>query len=561
MLLLRPYFLKVKNIFKNSSFSVESFLRLILAGGLSAMIPYFLYYGMHWVLSKANAEPSLSILPPSLFLGMILGFLQVILLIPALFLSLGNFYLSEDLELILASPVKAVRIFLGRFFAVTLGASWMPFIFIFPVLLAISESLHAGSLVLLKCALILIPFFVIPSGLAVAAATLMTYLMPAHRARYVSHLLFLTIILAIIFIAQSIDFSWTDQKGSKELLKVLKFFEIGQNPWLPSTWAAKAIEVCLERSTLLSPHTLLLYAVMLSSISIGFLSILLLHPVAYDNARARNHKSTFAFRGLADKLSSFLSFLPDQSRAFFKKEYKVIARDIGQTVQLLVLCILALLYLYNIRMFAVLDSVPGSMAAWWRTFLFLGNLCMGAFLTTSICTRLVFPSVSLEGKSFWIIQTAPIEIRSVLQAKLLSWFIPVAFISLIFFTTGAIAIGGKSDTIFISGLLSLILCYGIVGLAVGLGAYFARFDWEHPSQLSASLGSMLFMLCAISLVFLNMLPAWFLLAGKEYYAPALGLSLHQAVAVLVFCSIAINLLFVRASLRLGEAKLHRLKKQ
>ena len=555
LLLLKPFLLKAKNILKNASVTKETVLRLCLVSFFASCIPYFLFRGMRWVLLRANEDPSLSILPPSLLLGMIFGFLQVMLIIPAIFLTLGSYFLAEDLELILASPLKPLRFFFGRFTGVVIGASWMPFIFIFPILYALWQSSNSSAIFFLFAIAILIPFFVIPAALAVFGATLITYLMPAHRARYVSHVLILAAITGIYFVIQGSDLSWSSAAGSKEILRVLRFFEVGQNPWLPSTWAAKALDYSLINGSFNWPNMRLLYSVMFATVSAAFLVVVTLHAQAYSIAKVRSHKSTLAFKAVATGFANIMQFFPYQQRALITKEAKVLARDIGQAVQLLVLCALALLYLYNIRIFSVLDSMPKSMATWWRTFLFLGNLCMGAFLTTSICTRLVFPSISLEGRALWLLQTAPISYRSFLRSKMIGWLIPISLVSVIFFSAGAAAIGGALDAILISGVLSLVVCYGIVGLAIGLGAIFARFDWEHPSQLSASLGSMLFMICAISLVFFNMLPAWFLLAGEQSYAPALGLSLYQSVALLSVCAFIFNFIVVRVALRMGERKL------
>lgn len=559
-ILLKPFLFKIKNIVQRSSYSLETILRLFLVTIFASCIPYFLYRGMRWVLLRANEDPSLSVLPASLILGMILGFLQIMLIIPAIFMTLGNYFLAEDLELILASPLKPLRFFIGRFSGVVVGASWMPFIFIFPILLALWQSSNSGAIFFIYAIIILIPFFIIPSAFAVLCATCMTYLIPAQRARYVSYFLGLAAIAAIYIIFKAADLSWSSVAGSKEILRVLKFFEVGQNPWLPSTWAAKALDTALNRNILSTPETKLLYFAMSSTVSSAFLVIIALHTQAYSFAKVRNKKSLKAFRAIADGFSSFMNLFPSQTRAIITKESRILARDIGQTVQLLVLCVLALLYLYNIRIFAVLDSMPKSMVTWWRTFLFLGNLCMGAFLTTSICTRLVFPSISLEGRALWIIQTAPISFYSLLKSKMIGWLLPIGTVSIVFFSAGAAAIGGDLNAILISGLLSMIVCYGLVGLAVGLGALFARFDWEHPSQLSASLGSMLFMISAILLVFFNMLPAWFLLAGDQSYAPALGLSLNQAVILLSLCALIFNILVVREALRLGAQKLESLGK-
>lgn len=66
--------------------------------------------------------------------------------------------------------------------------------------------------------------------------------------------------------------------------------------------------------------------------------------------------------------------------------------------------------------------------------------------------------------------------------------------------SGAMAIGAEEPLVLASFFAGIILAYGLVGLAVGLGALFAHFEWEYASQLSTNVGSFLFM--ALSFLFL-----------------------------------------------------------
>lgn len=68
----------------------------------------------------------------------------------------------------------------------------------------------------------------IPSALAVFGATLVTFLMPAHRARYVSHALVLAAVAAVYLVIGGSDISWSSSAGSKELLRVLRFLKLGK---------------------------------------------------------------------------------------------------------------------------------------------------------------------------------------------------------------------------------------------------------------------------------------------------------------------------------------------
>lgn len=49
----------------------------------------------------------------------------------------------------------------------------------------------------------------------------------------------------------------------------------------------------------------------------------------------------------------------------------------------------------------MIDDLPIGQRLWWQAILIIGNMTMGAFVMTAVATRFVFPSVSLEGQTFW----------------------------------------------------------------------------------------------------------------------------------------------------------------
>jgi len=99
-----------------------------------------------------------------------------------------------------------------------------------------------------------------------------------------------------------------------------------------------------------------------------------------------------------------------------------------------------------------------------------------------------------------------------------------------------------------------------VGLAIGLGAVFANFEWEHTSQLAASFGSLVFMLCSTALIALNVVPAMILIFlrtlisfGYEFTALEWYSAVGSAAALLVY----INFAAARTALTAGERALAR----
>jgi hypothetical protein len=98
----------------------------------------------------------------------------------------------------------------------------------------------------------------------------------------------------------------------------------------------------------------------------------------------------------------------------------------------------------------------------------------------------------------------------------------------------------------------------VVGLAIGFGALFANFEWEHHSQLAASGGSLFFMIVSIGLVFLNLVPIAALIFISAINASTAGSFAWQEQAASAACVILIcylNFAVARWSLSLGERAL------
>jgi ABC-2 type transport system permease protein len=253
-----------------------------------------------------------------------------------------------------------------------------------------------------------------------------------------------------------------------------------------------------------------------------------------------------------------IRFFGPQPHAILIKDSKIFLREITQAVQLLLLVGVYLIYLYNLKIFRGLETLPMQTQMVWRAFIFVVNVAMGAFVTTAVCTRFVFPAVSLEGKSFWILQTSPMSLRKILRYKFWEWFVPIGFISGLVFASGAFAIGADWWEVLVNYLAGWIMTFGIVGLGTGLGAQFANFDWEHSSQLAASLGSLVFMLLSILLITVNMIPVGIMVYARRPGMFAHGYADGNWFAVVGLCAafiIALNVYARMVAMRIGEEQL------
>jgi hypothetical protein len=111
--------------------------------------------------------------------------LMVMVTISALATALGSFFFAEDIELLLSTPAPPAAFFSARFIYVLLTVAWMPFVFIFPVLLAMGSGSQFGTSFVFMAILTLLPYFVIPTALSVIIATLTMSVIDARWTRII----------------------------------------------------------------------------------------------------------------------------------------------------------------------------------------------------------------------------------------------------------------------------------------------------------------------------------------------------------------------------------------
>jgi ABC-2 type transport system permease protein len=97
--------------------------------------------------------------------------------------SLSTFFLSEDLRLLLATPVSIARLFHARLARTIAQASWMVVVFLLPVLLALGLARCAGWRFYAASLLAVLPFVVIPVTAGALVTLVLVNVFPARRAR------------------------------------------------------------------------------------------------------------------------------------------------------------------------------------------------------------------------------------------------------------------------------------------------------------------------------------------------------------------------------------------
>jgi ABC-2 type transport system permease protein len=225
---------------------------------------------------------------------------------------------------------------------------------------------------------------------------------------------------------------------------------------------------------------------------------------------------------------------------------------------LIILGVLVVVYVYNIQ---VLPLNSGEMITRFLvTLVVFLNLALSGFVLAAIAARFVFPALSLEGQTLWLLGSAPLKPETILGAKYWVGAVPLTALAVIL--TGA--------TNFLLGVpagLAVLSLASIVGLSLALtaqalawGVYYPEFESENAAQIPTSIGGLLFMLGAVvNLGAVLAVQIWTLrgylmsgLPGREPRDPLLweiGLALG---ATLVLCLTAGILPYRAAVRRLGR---------
>jgi ABC-2 type transport system permease protein len=470
-------------------------VRGVMFGGVGLIVCGALFQGAYWLTAQLESYEDLGDYLLRLGLSwLFLSFLSF-LAFSGVVTALSTFFLSEDLRVLLTAPLPVRRLFHARFIRTVAQASWMVVIFLAPVLMGVGRARCAGAGFYAVAVLTTIPFAVIP----VAAGTLVTLLLvntfPARRARDILMLMGLLFAASLVMLLRFIR---PEQLMKVESLPDLTdFFATLQSPitpMLPSFWAGEALFASL-RGGVDWLHFAALWTTALAAVVV----VRMANERWYFTGYSRAQESPKARFTQLRQLDALVRLLPLSSvrRQLLIKDLKIFLRDVSQWSQLLLLMALVLVYLYNFRVLD-LERIPYMTAVVKNVYAFV-NLAMAGFVMATVAVRFVFPAVSSEGAAFWIIRTSPVSLRDFLWSKFWTGLVPVLALTEGLTIAGNEFLGVDPFVKAMAALAIVFMSFALVGLAIGLGARYPRFNAD-PTQVAGSYGGVAFMIQAVLFV-------------------------------------------------------------
>jgi ABC-2 type transport system permease protein len=496
--LLLPHVLSSRN--RASRRERGDLTRAIMFGAVGLVVFAALFQGSFWLTSRLDSYEELGDYLLRLGLSWLFMTFLSFLAFSGIVTALSTFFLSEDLRLLLTAPVAVRRLFHARFLRTVGQSSWMVVIFLAPLLMGIGRARCAGLGFYLTAVLTTVPFAVIP----VAAGTLVTLFLvntfPARRARDLLMLMGLLFAASLVILLRFIR--------PEQLLKVeslpdlTDFFATLQSPitpLLPSFWAGETLFASLRGGNDLL-HLGALWTTAFAAVVAARMASERWYFTGYSRAQEAPKARFTRLRGL-DALVHVLP-LSAVRRQLLIKDLKIFLRDVSQWSQLLLLVALVLLYLYNFRVLD-LERIP-YMTAFVKNIYAFVNLGMAGLVMATVAVRFVFPAVSAEGAAFWIIRTSPISMRDFLWSKFWTGLVPVLALTEVLTVVGNEFLGVDPFLKVMAALAIFFMSFALVGLAIGLGARYPRFNVD-ATQVAGSYGGVAFMIQAVLFVIVMIL--------------------------------------------------------
>lgn len=532
------------------------------------------FAGVYWFVDQCQRVEIFGDVLVEQLVSMVLLIVFSVLLFSNLVASFSTYYLADDLRFLMSRPVTPYALFSARFTELLVQSSWMVALFSLPVFVSVGIVYKLGPLFYLRIPLVILPLLGICTAVATLISLLMTNILPARRTREILLLLSALAFVILFVVFRSLQperFLNPDERAG--IVELLSTFSAPHVSLLPSEWAFQALwPSFLGGDGGGTFYFGCLYSSALATYFTAAWAFKLLHFQGYSKAQEGRpegsapervwRKLVGSSKSAAERGASTLSRMVKMGgRAhpvseMRKKDGLTFVRDTAQWTQLVLLAALIVIYLLNFRYFRSMGEggIIGPVG------LYFCNLGLSGFVVTAICVRFVFPSVSLEGRAFWLIRSAPISARRFLRSK---WW---ALLPGIWIVGQALTL--LSNVMIDTGVLlmatSLVVqtpaSIGIVGLGVGLGAIHPQFKLNNAAQIAAGFGGFVYMVSGVALnlavVLLSAYPTLVLLrliAPDRYKIPS---EPNLAVAIgLGVAAIALPLISAAIVMRRGARKL------
>lgn len=478
---------------------------LLVFGGFAAGAYVFSYEVTRYLL----AETQTGLFLFHRFISMMLFVFFISVNLGNIVVSFATLYKSPEVSYLLTTPVQYSTVFVLKFLDNFLYSSTTLFLVALMVLLGYGSYFgYSWPVIVGLLVFVLIPYMFLSACLAVII--LMALMKSASRwgfRKVMSAVALVYFAVIYVFFKFSNPIKLVEQVGQyyPNFNLYLAHLDPSFAKYLPNHWVSEFL-FWMSRGDLVKgfPYALLLLAVTAAV----FVTVLLIANKFY--YRSWMIATAIPTKRPGARGALGWSFLPDFRRSsrlspqmdvLLKRDFYLFFREPSQWIHLALMVVLITVFIVSISRLNFMLEVPEIPA-----FTYLALFTFTGFLMGALALRFIFPMMSLEGRSFWIVLSAPVQPRVLYWIKfaigvavilglglLVSGFSNVPFVRL-----------AQHDPLLLilGGITTFWLAIAMVGLNLGFGGFFANYQEKNPIRVASSQGATLTFLVNLFLLVL-----------------------------------------------------------
>lgn len=190
------------------------------------------------------------------------------------------------------------------------------------------------------------------------------------------------------------------------------------------------------------------------------------------------------------------------TKALVSKDLVQFMRTPQQWVQFLLMSFMITVYLINLSDKRVhFEDLP----AFWQTSIYIFNFGFMGFILAALTARFVYPMISMEGRSWWILQMSPFSMKKVFIEKFWSAFFVLFTLTEIVALASNYFLGQRMEIAVLASGFLLLTSLALISLSLGLGAVYAQFNETNPMKISSGYGGIITIVLSLIYVSLSVL--------------------------------------------------------
>ncbi len=441
---------------------------------------YLLFRGIFLVLKQQALASIIAV--PYVF-GVFFIALMVMLMLSNAVLIYGGLFRQKESAYLLSSPARPEHIVAIKYFESLFFSSWALLLVGVPLMWAMADLQFVPWHFYPFFLLLFVLFVAIPGAWGLLTAWFVAMFLPRSLRRG---------LIAGGIVAGGGGIWWlmtawqhTPADSAVWLKQFLAELRFVRSALLPSAWVTAGVTAAVENQP--GRALFYLFIVFANAVFFSWLAVMLTSStlgLAYSRASGAGGRHLRSHTWASALLTRVMFFyVPGRFRSVIRKDVRTFLRDPSQWAQMLILFGLLAIYTVNIPTIRLDFATPK-----WQLLISFLNMTAVSLILATFTSRFVFPMISLETDTMWLLGLLPVRMSRIVVTKFIFALTVslLAAVSVTLLSCRTLQVGWLWTLVKLS--VAVACCIGLSGLAVGVGARLPVFGQRNTARIASGFG-------------------------------------------------------------------------